>query len=76
MARLAAAAAEAGVGDRVLMPGRMEAADVPVAMAAADAVVVASTGEEAFRSCGCGGAGGRAASDRSGHGALVETTQK
>lgn len=72
-AHLARAASEAGIGDRVVIPGRIEAADVPVAMAAADVIVVASTEEEGF---------GRAAVEAqaagvplvaSGHGALLET---
>jgi glycosyltransferase involved in cell wall biosynthesis len=72
-ARLAAVATKAGVGDRVVVPGRVNPADVPTVMAAADIVVVASTAEEAF---------GRAAVEAqaagrpviaTGHGALVET---
>ena len=71
--RLAAAVAQAGLGGHVVIPGRVAAADVPAAMTAADAVVVASTGEEGF---------GRAAVEAqaagkplivSGQGALLET---
>lgn len=47
-ADLVAAAHEAGIADRVVLPGRVAAADVPAVMSAADIVVVASTGEEAF----------------------------